>query len=169
LKIACDQDQRMLFRIENDDHEPTILVQSHRRPDWEIGFEGLHVLAQPVQYKEIDLSFHKEQRLRFRLCANPTIKQNGARLGLLREEGQTEWLERKMREAGAGLLGCQTRRCGFQHSRKSGIENEQVHWLVCFDGLVVVRNPESFAEAVSAGIGPAKGYGCGLLSLAPAG
>lgn len=39
---------------------------------------------------------------------------------------------------------------------------------VRFDGHLVVTDPVAFAEAVTAGIGRAKAYGCGLLSLAAA-
>ncbi|MCQ9385375.1 type I-E CRISPR-associated protein Cas6/Cse3/CasE [Brevibacterium moorei] len=36
-----------------------------------------------------------------------------------------------------------------------------------FDGLLRVTDPESLRKALVQGIGPAKGYGCGLLTLAP--
>lgn len=39
---------------------------------------------------------------------------------------------------------------------------------VRFDGHLIVTDPEVFALAVVNGIGRAKAYGCGLLSLAPA-
>ena len=37
-----------------------------------------------------------------------------------------------------------------------------------FDGLLGVTDPVQFLEALRAGIGSAKGFGFGLLSLAPA-
>ncbi|MGI6156807.1 MAG: type I-E CRISPR-associated protein Cas6/Cse3/CasE, partial [Enterococcus lemanii] len=42
------------------------------------------------------------------------------------------------------------------------------HLAVRYDGLLRVRSSEVFGEALAAGIGSAKGFGFGLLSLAPA-
>ena len=39
---------------------------------------------------------------------------------------------------------------------------------VTFEGVLEVTDPERFAATVRSGIGPAKAYGYGLLSLAPA-
>lgn len=36
-----------------------------------------------------------------------------------------------------------------------------------FDGTLTIRDPDSLRDAMVRGIGPAKGYGCGLLTLAP--
>ena len=37
-----------------------------------------------------------------------------------------------------------------------------------FDGSLTVTDPEKLRHALSNGIGRAKGYGCGMLTLAPA-
>jgi CRISPR system Cascade subunit CasE len=42
------------------------------------------------------------------------------------------------------------------------------HHAVRFDGLLVVTDPERLRHALRAGIGSAKGFGFGLLSLARA-
>lgn len=36
-----------------------------------------------------------------------------------------------------------------------------------FDGVLTVTDPDSLRSALRTGIGPAKGYGCGLMTLAP--
>lgn len=41
------------------------------------------------------------------------------------------------------------------------------HFAVDFDGVLRVTDPQKFVEAVRCGIGPAKGFGFGLLSVAP--
>jgi CRISPR system Cascade subunit CasE len=38
--------------------------------------------------------------------------------------------------------------------------------IVDFDGLLKVESPEKLINAIKKGLGPAKGLGCGLLSLA---
>ncbi|ANN17253.1 type I-E CRISPR-associated protein Cas6/Cse3/CasE [Amycolatopsis orientalis] len=39
---------------------------------------------------------------------------------------------------------------------------------VRYDGHLVITDPAAFSDALVTGIGRAKAYGCGLLSLAPA-
>jgi CRISPR system Cascade subunit CasE len=42
------------------------------------------------------------------------------------------------------------------------------HSLVRYDGTGLITDPEALTQALVAGIGRAKSYGAGLLSLAPA-
>ena len=39
--------------------------------------------------------------------------------------------------------------------------------VATFEGVLIVTDPENLRSALTAGIGPAKAYGCGLLTLAP--
>ena len=41
------------------------------------------------------------------------------------------------------------------------------HFAVCFEGVLKVTDEDLFTETVENGIGSAKGFGFGLLSLAP--
>lgn len=166
LRMGCGDDPRMLYRVENGPQGTFILVQTNLPPDWEAAFHDFHVLAGSPQSKPIHLHLETGQRLRFRLRANPTVKRNGARLGLLREDAQVAWLNRKIVMAGARLSGCRVTPVGFQHSQKSGEGGELNHFVVCFEGLLEVQDPSKLETAVRAGIGSAKGFGCGLLSLA---
>lgn len=187
LMMACGTDPRMLFRIENETGPggATILVQTQTAPAWPDAFAHFSALARPPEMKRVDLQLTAGLRLRFRLVANPTVKRAGARLGLLNEVDQCEWLERKLSQSGARLLACQARPLGMQHSHKTvaaaagtaadavpGIEEttrgQQSHFMAAFDGLLRVEDAQQLAQAVYAGIGPAKGFGGGLLSLAPA-
>ena len=53
-------------------------------------------------------------------------------------------------------------------SRDDGERRRQVTLAtVAFDGVLEVSDPGALREALASGIGPAKGYGCGLLTLAP--
>lgn len=40
-------------------------------------------------------------------------------------------------------------------------------YSVRFDGVLTVTDPDTFRQTVAAGIGPAKAFGFGLLSVAP--
>jgi CRISPR system Cascade subunit CasE len=126
-------------------------------------------------------------RLRFRLRANPvrTIhdKEHGrflpegryagelkrCRVPLLREEQQREWLQRKLAHAvRIDCVGMQQEmplyfRKGERDKRMDGKVQP-----VLFDGLLSVSDADAFNALLSKGIGPAKVFGCGLLSIAPA-
>lgn len=170
LMMACDGDDRVLFRIDETDTGTQILVQSRTEPDWAASFGGLSVLAGEPEHKAFQPRLEAGRLYRFRLLANPTVKRDGRRLGLLREEDQRAWLARKLAEAGGELSGCVVVPQGFQRSRKNPREDDdaQTHLAVLFEGVLRVADPMRLTEALENGIGPAKGYGFGLLSLAPA-
>jgi CRISPR system Cascade subunit CasE len=81
------------------------------------------------------------------------------------EEAQRRWLERK----DLGLLWQDYRVIdeGYMKMRRS--ENREVSYKsVRYDGIVRIDDPIKAMQALIGGIGPAKGFGFGLLSLAKA-
>jgi CRISPR system Cascade subunit CasE len=48
----------------------------------------------------------------------------------------------------------------------NGVIRKMTHLAVQFDGVLEVTDPAKFLETVRQGIGSAKGFGFGLLSLA---
>jgi CRISPR system Cascade subunit CasE len=169
------EEERVLFRLES--HPRTgalaLLVQSFLEPGWswlaEPGARG-YLVAVPGNpaVKQFELPIIRGQALAFRLRANPTVKRDGKRLGLYREEEQLAWLQRKAQDAGFQVLAART-------SQKEAVggtihRDEETHRLrllgVQFDGMLRVTVPERLREAVCRGIGSGKGLGFGLLSLA---
>ena len=113
--------------------------------------------------------------LAFRLRANPTVKRrfpNGdhKRVGIYRPEEQIAWLERKGELGGFRVLSvrtCHELEAGGRIQRQG--ETHKLKLLtVRFDGISQVTNPERLQETLRQGIGSGKGFGFGLLSLAPA-
>ena len=83
------------------------------------------------------------------------------------EEAQLEWLKRQgVRHGFAVKAGVVSASDLLESKRKPGgnITVQQV----CFDGVLEVQEPPSVRNALLDGIGPAKAFGCGLLSLARA-
>ena len=169
---------RILFRIEDEWQRPHILVQAEAEAVWPTAFEDFAVLASPVRQKHVELRLAAGQVLRFRLLANPTKrlspgrpgeKVNGPRVGLFREVDQRAWLQRKAQAAGFEILSFDVSSPGTSVSRKNPAKDRsrQAHLAVRFDGRLRVRDPEALSETLRRGIGSAKGYGFGLLSLAP--
>lgn len=179
-------EERVLFRLDEDhDGRPTLLVQSQTAPDWS-GLAASYLrpsdpfdpIPNPA-VKRVELAFRAGQMLRFRLRANPTVKQKqdgqkqGHRVAIAREEKQLEWLSRKAEAGGFRIRPTDVRVAEL--GREFGLtkvdpqadkrHHVELH-VVQFDGFLQVADPACFAKTLRAGIGSAKGFGCGLLSLA---
>ncbi|MDB5311580.1 MAG: CRISPR-associated protein Cas6/Cse3/CasE, subtype [Gemmataceae bacterium] len=183
---------RVLFRTDEDRSgraPPVVLVQSDREPDWSRLPAGY--TADRPECKPFDPQFRAGQRLRFRLRANPTKRvaaQNvalgpalaGKRVGLLTEPDQTRWFLQKCGAGGFQIPGRWEENDGksIPNFRMDIIPEGRLWngkggaggWFltVRFEGVLEVTDPAAFRNTVFAGIGPAKGFGFGLLSVAPA-
>ncbi len=167
---------RVLYRIDENKNCNAIylLVQSDKEPHWQKVDFILDCLSEPVEQKVLAPSFKVGQTLCFRVRANPSVKKqeegkkNGRRLGLLNEEDQLKWLKQKGESGGFALISCDTVPEGVIQNERGNQDKEKLrHFAVRFDGMLRVTDAELFLKALEDGIGPAKGFGFGLLSLAP--
>lgn len=163
---------RVLFRIEPERTPGTavVLVQSDTEPDWTSLQSRDHYLVD-VAVKKFDIAVRDGQHLRFRLRANPIVKREGSRHALTGDEDQRGWLARKGEAGGFRPVQVAVRRAVRTVSRRpaaTGTRGPQVHHAVDYEGLIEVTDAARLAASVRRGIGPAKGYGFGLLSLARA-
>jgi len=183
------EDERILFRLDEAPRTGTLtlLVQSIHLPDWTPLTEPAKAYLLPADtvpaqlpnpaVKPYDPALIPGQTLAFRLLANPTKrlgktaeKAAGKRVGLHREDDQLAWLQRKLESAGCQLISAdisrQAKITGKLH------RNDQKHDLsfnaVRFEGQLQIRELDKLIPALRDGVGPAKGLGFGLLSLAPA-
>ena len=171
-------EERVLFRLEAEarDRQPTLLVQSWNMPDWSWlgepeaqGYLATTNLPNPA-VKPFQLKLSEGQTLAFRLRGNPTVKRDGKRVGLYSQKEQEEWLARKAEQSGIQVISVRT-----SHEQMvttvihRGNSTHHVKLLsVRFDGYLRVCDPERLWRAVRRGVGSAKAFGFGLLSLAPA-
>lgn len=169
----ADAERDFLFRVgQAEQNRAEVLMQSLRKP--EASFDAARILA----CKEYPLLLQTGQRLRFLLVANPIkmIKDEKGRtdaagepkkcrVPLIKEEEQKAWIERKFQ--GVALLDSlvidPVLPLRFRKSREDRAGKIQ---QVSFQGVLNVENSEVLTELVQSGIGPAKAFGCGLLSLA---
>ena len=136
------------------------------------------------------------QHFSFRLRANPTKRLGksaeygkGKRVGIYKEDEQLAWLARKGEQHGFRVLHAQISRdgkikdekkvqqpgadsCAPDAADKNEVDAPKgVYKLdllsVQFDGTLQVIDPDKLIAAVETGIGSGKGFGFGLLSLAP--
>ncbi|MGZ4954983.1 MAG: type I-E CRISPR-associated protein Cas6/Cse3/CasE [Methylobacter sp.] len=172
-----DADREFLFRVEQLQKGigAQVLMQSVMQP--QSSEQSPAILA----LREYVLNIQNGQRLRFRLRANPikTIKDSSkgsvekkgktftktVRVPLLHEEQQQAWLERKL-QAFAQLETLIMQPEPVLYFRKAKEGRSGKIQTVMFDGILTVTDADAFNNQITKGIGPAKAFGCGLLSLA---
>lgn len=171
----------------------TLLVQSQTEPLWQALPTGYTV--SPPQTKSVELSFATGQECAFRLVANPTRKvkrpgsrqtgrSQGKRVALpdytsehfsvenpTAEEASTParaWLDRQGERHGFRVRFVLTEGSwlGRPNGKYGDDKNSIPIYRVRYEGLLTVTDAEKLHAAITQGIGPAKAFGCGLLSLA---
>lgn len=171
LKDDAEQPMRFLWRVERDTNawtHPTVLVQSRHSGVWDSLQSLSGYLQKPAEIKTVQLDRYVQAgAYRFRLMANPTVTQQGKRCGLMDEEAQLEWLKRQGARHGFIVQASVVCASNLMESNRKPGSNITVR-QVCFEGVLNVQEPSSVRNALLNGIGPAKAFGCGLLSLAQA-
>lgn len=177
-----------LYRYERSESLPTFYCVSERIPEdrsdvWEI---------ESKQYEPV---LEIDQKLSFTLCANPIrTKRNdekkqhrhdvvmNAKTQLKKESVPREkwpseaeivqkhgfeWLARKGEQYGFRISENEVRADGYHQKQfyKPNRKNQINISTIDFTGLLTVTDPERFKEALYVGIGPAKGFGCGLMMV----
>ncbi len=165
---------------------PALLVLSREQPDWSYLEQQSGYLKQPPAcidpaYKSI----RENQTFLFRLRANPTRKvdtktgadgkrRHGRREPLRTSEEQIEWLQRKGQAGGFRLLSVRLSDAvsdirvipDIVRAKKNDLK--MTFSSIVFEGRLSVTDANQFRETLINGIGSAKAYGFGLLSIRPA-
>lgn len=181
-------DARTLWRLDSNPHNQMLLyILSPGRPDLthlveQAGWPTTETW-QTRPYGALLDGLDKDQKWAFRLTANPT--RNGRsprrpadtqRFGAVTVEHQTQWLieraERngfavnRQRDDELNLVIHQRRTLTF---RRNGGDRPVTLVTATYDGVLTVDDPAVFRRTLVRGIGHARAYGCGLLTLAPLG
>ena len=160
-------DERILYRVEENRNLPVIsvLVQSHYLPEWDASerMQQSGYLMDAPQVRQIVPGVDQGQRLPFRLQANPTVKRDGKRHAVYGDAELLGWLQRKGDQHGFACdpLDVQIAKLG----KKYGKRRQAIWHAVQFDGVLTITSTESFTDALVSGIGSAKAFGFGLLSI----
>lgn len=117
----------------------------------------------------------------FRLTANPTRArpaaegQRSQRFGHVTVAQQQQWLVQRCEAAGFEVLapsgqveaadGVVVRERGTTRFRRG--EGQVTLTTASFEGVLAVTDADALRATLTGGLGPAKAYGCGLLTLAP--
>ncbi|CAM5648827.1 CRISPR-associated endoribonuclease Cse3 [Streptomyces viridochromogenes] len=173
LGDAPRQQGGLLYRLEETDTSSTLLVQA----------ATLDPARLPAGYGQADVkslapmftALRKGLGVRYRIVLNPAKRERlsleamgkrGRIMPLSGAEADQWWL-RRAAEAGLDLHVMTP--TSMEPARPRGRDAPRMrHSLLRYDGTATVTDPDALETAVVHGIGRAKAYGAGLLSLAPA-
>ncbi len=173
-----DGNERKLWRLDSLKGKLYLLLLSPERPDF-INFASQFcpkgVLGETRDYDALLARIEQGQSWRFRLRANAArsvVAEKGAR-GKPRAHTTTayqrEWLNSK-----APLCGFALEEDGFdvvqvdtlQFRRSEARDARVTIGVAVYEGKLTVTDAALLREALTRGVGRAKAYGCGLLTLA---
>ncbi len=170
------EERSFLFRVENlgQAGAQKILLQSRYKPQAATGDLLL------LQSKDLNLAGLKAQsKLRFMLRANPTKKikdqkgkqsnQGKVRVPLIDELEIMSWLKRQLQNcADINDNELSILRQDLLSFRKSKDKQQYFGKIqtITYTGLLTVDDHVMLINKIYSGFGPAKAFGCGLLSIA---
>lgn len=192
-------DGRVLWRMDAKCHVVDVYIVSPRMPDLTAlaeqgGWPSLPETRVTRPYAPLLERIENGQCYAFRLTANPTHSRGQGGFGRGKVHGhvtvrqQEDWLLARAGRAGFGVR--QLTEGGSSSDRDEEVRHplaldvivsdrrtvafsrREAHVtlsVATFDGTLVVCDRDRFVHALSHGIGRAKGYGCGLLTIAPVG
>ncbi|MGH7485831.1 MAG: type I-E CRISPR-associated protein Cas6/Cse3/CasE, partial [bacterium] len=181
-----DRQRDFLYRLDWDSGRPLLWTLSDRppRPAPEL-WAATTKLLQPV--------LRDGERLRFSLRANPVVTRDGKRHDVVMEAKQhlrasglakklwptesqlaqehgTAWLVRHAEERGFAVDPGQVLVDSYEVHTFKKPQGKEIRFATCdFHGLLTVTGVDAFLHTLRHGIGPAKGFGCGLLLIRRAG
>lgn len=181
--------KRILWRLDNASTRDDLYIVSPVRPDLtgmveEAGWPTQETWRTRDYQSRLD-NVRVGQQWRFRLVANPTVAKKtepggkSRRVAHVTIDQQREWLLKRTSILGFKIANLEdqntvedTELNNLQVSnsriRKFKRENMMVTLSTAqFDGVLQVMDSQALQKALVEGVGPAKGYGCGLLTLAP--
>ncbi len=171
VKRLCGE-ETPLWRLESR----VVLMQSETEPAWSKLAE--EYLARDPEQRPFPLEkLRLEGReIRFRLRANPTVSRKeevngskpkrGQRHSIYDEAGQRAWLDRQGARGGFEVLAVEITESGTQRFRKpGGSQNITIHPCL-FEGRLRVTDVAAFQKTLREGLGSAKAFGLGMLSIA---
>lgn len=174
------QESRALWRVDPGQEVHTMLLLSAGMPNVGHLVREFGVSPEQVEsrsYEPLLTRLAPGQEWRLKLRANPTVARpregrTSARHALRREPDQIEWFLRRAEKWG---LSVPTNRLGVPElivARSEALAFRRTKatvtlGAVTFDGVAEVKDAELLKLALVQGVGSAKAYGCGLMTLAP--
>ncbi|NYE95728.1 CRISPR system Cascade subunit CasE [Psychromicrobium silvestre] len=181
---------RVLWRLDRWEENTFLYIVSPEKPDLshlveQIGWPTTETWT-TKPYNDVLERVESGQRWRFRLTANPTRSVRGSDSENSRGkvsahvtvEQQTEWLLSRAEKSGfeipwavapsedeSGARAVTVSRREILKFKRQG--SDVTIATATYDGILEITDHQAFRRSLTQGIGRAKGYGCGLLTIAP--
>ncbi|WP_112139158.1 type I-E CRISPR-associated protein Cas6/Cse3/CasE [Glycomyces dulcitolivorans] len=158
----------LLYRIDDGQREPEILVQTAAEPLLDaLPADGVLHAATRKLAPLLD-ALHTGGTVRYRITANPTKRWGNSapepalvgRLHTHRGPAAIDWWTERAAAAGLGVHTVDWR------PLDDTVVARARHARARFEGTATITDPGILRDAVTSGIGRSQSYGCGLLSLA---
>jgi CRISPR system Cascade subunit CasE len=180
-----DEKGRLLWRVDQDAHRVLLFIVSRQKPDLTHLAEQAGWPTSPVwetrEYQPLLDSLRAGNQWAFRLAANPTrsgrkdaTSEQTQRFGHLTARQQQDWLLARCEKHGftipignGGEPALEVRRREVVRFNRQG--KTVTLSTAVLDGQLEIVDANAFRHILTHGLGPAKGYGCGLLTLAKGG
>lgn len=184
----ADRKRDFAYRLAQKGKRPLVYTVSERKPDMNLGLWH-------IETKKYEPKIRTDMQLAFMLRVNPVrtkrdekgkqhrhdvvmeaktrlkghgIKQNerSPLASLVQEEG-ANWLSVRAEKHGFAISPLQIRVDSYlQHRFLKRKGSRPIHFSTLdFTGILTVTDPEVFIETLYKGIGPAKGFGCGMMMV----
>lgn len=145
-------------------YPPQVLISSTTRPGW----GTLNTTILKVDVKDITKQWQSLQagkRYKFRLVANPVTRNSkGSGNPITNPVDQTLWITKRLQDA-AEIRNLSITNPTTVTGNREGAT--LTHYTVTYSGTLAITDPDRLRHLLATGIGRAKAYGCGLLTLAP--
>lgn len=185
---ADTEGQRVLWRIDRMEHDVNVYVVSPTEPDFSHLIEQAGWATSTWQTRDYLPLLDRvaaDQQWAFRLQANP-VKQSavgeskGKRLAHVTPDQQIAWLKQREAQNGFSIVESSDGSAFVQVNSKTkttfgrrdpnlqGTKSAVTLVRAQFDGLLTVTDAGLFRNTLTQGIGRAKAYGCGLMTIAKA-
>ncbi len=174
-----EKDCRVLWRLDSLGPSTYVLVQSPSKPDFshmvdQFGWPSSDQRWDTLDYDAFLHKIESGQEWRFRLTANPTrkITENGRKMiaAHITAEQQKKWLLDRCESNGFSIPEIDNDHAFDIVSRKLvdfKREGKTVSiQFTSYEGVLKVEDAEKLRHSMLNGIGRAKAYGCGMLTVA---
>lgn len=180
---------RPLWRLDPFDQGLLLLVVSRNEPDFSSLLEQADLPPEhgwrSREYGPFLDGLECGQLWRFRLVANPVrsvrevitpgVLPRGKRVPVVGVSNLEDWFVSRGEVLGVvaergGFVVTSQRTDDFRRRGETAVDGRPSRVVISsarYDGVLKVTDPDMLRRALTTGVGSAKAYGCGLLSLAP--
>lgn len=169
------QGGRVLWRLESAKNKlPKLLVQTDFVPDFvRLEASEFGKFVEKPEVKKIKIDTKIGQQFGFKVRVNPTMREfvknlpkgkRGPRLPILEISELAKWILRKEENSGFKIYHSQIDpEAPLIFKKPNG--DAVVLYSTCLSGKLIITDSALFLETVGKGLGSAKGFGFGMISL----